>query len=252
MLSVVIITFNEEKNIERCLASVKGWVDEIIVLDSFSTDATVSIATEMGAKISQQKFAGYIEQKNDALNLATGDWVLCLDADEAIDEQLKASILQAIQQEKVLAFKMNRCTNYCGKFIKHGSWYPDRKLRLFKRELGKWGGINPHDEIIMSNAEAPSLLQGAILHYSYNTLEEHIQQNNKFSTISALAYYNRGKKASWFKMIVNPCWAFLHGYIFKAGFLDGFEGYVIAKNVAHLTFLKYYKLYALHKGIPVK
>ena len=249
-ISVVVITYNEEYNIARCLDSVKQVADEIIVLDSFSADRTIDIAREKGATVFQQAFAGYIEQKNKALTYAAFPYVLCLDADEAIDKKLETAILQLKQQDlSATAFEMNRCTQYCGRFIRHGSWYPDRKIRLFNRASGRWAGINPHDKVELDPAEKIVRLPGDILHYSYNTLEEHIEQNNKFSTISAKAYYEKGKRSGWVKMLLNPCWAFIKSYFIKGGLRDGFYGYVIAKNIAHLVFMKYYKLYALQKGL---
>lgn len=251
-LSVVVITFNEEKNIGRCIGSVKEIADEIVILDSFSTDKTVEIARGLGAAVFQQAFAGYIEQKNDALARATYPFVLSLDADEAIDERLKMAILEVKQNPVARGYSMNRCTSYCGHFIRHGTWYPDRKLRLFYKTDAGWAGINPHDEVAFHRPERVVRLKGDILHYSYGFLEEHITQNNRFSTISAQAYLQKGKRGGWFKMVFNPFWAFTNCYIFRGGFLDGFYGWVIAVNVAHLTFMKYYKLYALRKGIPVR
>jgi glycosyltransferase involved in cell wall biosynthesis len=250
-LSVVIITFNEERNIGRCIESVKGIAEEIVVLDSFSTDQTVDIARRMGANVFQQAFAGYIEQKNNALQLASHPFVLSLDADEAIDPILEGAIRQVKQSPAAKGYSMNRCTNYCGKFIRHGTWYPDRKLRLFFKTEAGWAGINPHDKVEFRHPWPVIHLKGDILHYSYHSLEEHIIQNNRFSTISAQTYLEKGKKGGWLKMVVNPFWAFINCYIIRRGFLDGFYGWVIAINVAHLTFMKYYKLYAFQKGIPV-
>ncbi len=253
-LSVVIITYNEQKKIGRCIDSVKSIADEVVVLDSNSTDQTVALAKERGALVYQQAFAGYIEQKNKALALATHPLVLSLDADEAIDDQLSASIeaIKAGPGAREKGYIMNRCTNYCGKFIRHGTWYPDAKLRLFDRTKASWTGINPHDQVVFSTPHPTTKIKGDILHYSYDSLEEHITQNNKFSTISAEAYLIKGKKSSYWKMWLKPGWAFLNCYLFRGGFLDGFLGLVIAVNVAHLTFMKYYKLYALQKGIAVR
>jgi glycosyltransferase involved in cell wall biosynthesis len=251
-LSVVIITFNEEKNIGRCIDSVTKIADEIIVLDSFSSDNTIAIANSKGAVVQQEKFAGYIEQKNRALSYSSNRFVLSLDADEAIDEVLEKEILAAKNSFVFDGYLMNRFTCYCGKFIKHGSWYPDIKLRLFDISTASWGGINPHDKVIFKKGGRIMRLKGNILHYSYNNLEEHISQNNKFSTIAAEAYFKKGKKSNWFRMLLHPCWAFVQSYFFRLGLLDGFYGFVIAKNIAHLTFMKYYKLYALQKGIAVK
>jgi glycosyltransferase involved in cell wall biosynthesis len=246
-LSVVIITFNEEKNIGRCIDSVKNIADEIIVVDSCSTDKTAAIAEEKGAIVKLQPFLGYVEQKNMALETASNNFVLSLDADEALDKVLEASILEVKQNFSFKGYSMNRCTNYCGHFIRHGAWYPDKKLRLIDKYNAYWGGDNPHDKLIMKDNSEVKHLRGDILHYSYNSIEEHVQQNNKFSTISAETYFKRGKRTNPFKMIVHPFWAFILGYIIRGGFLDGFYGFVVALHVAHLSFLKHAKLYLKQK-----
>ena len=251
-LSAVIITYNEEKNINRCIESLQDVADEIIILDSFSTDNTVVLAKQKGAVVYQQKFKGYIEQKNDAIQLANNDYVLCIDADEALDPVLIESIKAAKKHFGSDAYKINRCTNYCGHFIRHGSWYPDRRIRLFNKKKGSWSGINPHDKISLSKPYTAKKLKGEILHYSFETIEEHITQNNRFSTIAAEAYFKKGKKSGMIKLIFKPFWAFIKSYIIKLGVLDGFLGYVIAKSIAHMTFMKYYKLMALSKGMPLK
>src|SRR5687768_11656860 len=168
-ISVAIITYNEEKNIARCIDSVKGVADEVIVLDSFSTDNTVEIAKSMGTVVHQEKFAGYIEQKNRALDLTSYNLVLSLDADEALDENLSQSISEIKKRSDGRAFTMNRCTSYVGKFIRHGLWYPDKKLRLFDKSIARWGGVNPHDKIELSKKVAVKHIEGDILHYSYNS-----------------------------------------------------------------------------------
>ena len=246
-LSVVIITFNEEKNIGRCIDSVKNVADEIIVVDSCSMDKTAEIAKSKGAEVILQPFLGYVEQKNMALEVANSDFVLSLDADEALDKILESSILEAKNDFNFKGYSMNRCTNYCGKFIRHGAWYPDKKLRLIDKKNAYWGGDNPHDKLILKDEGPIKHLKGDILHYSYNSIEEHVQQNNKFSTISAETYFKRGKKTNVFKIIVHPFWAFFLGYILRGGFLDGFYGFVVALHVAHLSFLKHAKLYHKQK-----
>lgn len=248
-LSVVIITFNEEKNIGRCIASVQRVADEIIVVDSCSTDKTAEIAASMGAQVITQPFLGYVEQKNMALKTASNDFVLSLDADEALDTSLVKSIIEAKNSFDFKGYSMNRCTNYCGKFIRHGAWYPDKKLRLINKNFAHWGGDNPHDKLVINEDLPVKHLKGDILHYSYNSIEEHVAQNNKFSTISAETYFKRGKRTNMFKMIIHPLWAFLLGYIFRLGFLDGFYGFVVALHVAHLSFLKHAKLYLKQKAI---
>jgi glycosyltransferase involved in cell wall biosynthesis len=246
-LSVVIITYNEEQNIARCIESVRALADEIIVLDSFSTDRTVEIARGHGAIIHQERFRGYIGQKNFAMQLASHNYILSLDADEALDQELAASIFQAKQDFQHRAYRMNRCTNYCGRFMKHGLWYPDKKIRLFDRRIAKWGGLNPHDKIELMQGFTFHHLDGNILHYAFDTADDLIWRNNRISSIAAVSLYNSGKRSSWFRMLANPTWAFLNGYFFRLGFLDGFEGFTFAINISHQVFLKYSKLYKLQR-----
>jgi glycosyltransferase involved in cell wall biosynthesis len=247
-LSVVIITYNEEKNIGRCIDSVKTLADEILILDSNSTDNTVAIAESRGAVVKQESFKGFIQMKNRAVELAGNDYILSLDADEALDPLLSDSIRKVKENFKFRAYRMNRCTNYCGQFIRHGTWYPDRKIRLFDRKIAQWGGTNPHDKIILKENITAEQLRGDILHYSYYTIAEHATQNNKFSTIAAESFFASGKKTTLFNIIVNPLWAFLQTYFIKAGFLDGLFGFVIAVQISHMTFLKHIKLYLLWKS----
>ena len=184
-ISVVIITFNEEMNIARCIDSVQSIADEILVLDSYSIDQTVAVAESRGAIVKREVFKDFIQQKNKAVELASYNYVLSLDADEALDPALAAAVLQAKQKFTHGAYRMNRCSNYCGKFIWHGSWYPDTKIRLFDKRIAQWGGINPHDKIVLQEDISVQHLPGEILHYSYRTVAEHVAQNNKFSSLAA-------------------------------------------------------------------
>jgi glycosyltransferase involved in cell wall biosynthesis len=248
MLSVAIITFNEEKNIARCLDSVKHLANEIIVLDSLSTDKTKAICEAYGVRFIEQTFLGYIEQKNKALEFCTQPFILCLDADECLDETLQKSIEKIIKTDSAFdAFMMKRCTNFCGHWIRHGAWYPDKKIRLIKNGKGFWGGTNPHDKIILSNNATIKELEGDILHYSFYSPDEFITQSNKFTTIQAQAMLLQNKKSNWFKIIINPIVAFVNGYFFKLGFLDGWDGYFIAKTIAYFTRVKYLKLMRLQQ-----
>jgi len=247
-ISVVIICLNEEKNIGRCIDSVRDIADEVIILDSHSTDQTIVIAENKGARVIQEAFRGYIQQKNRAVELASHDYVLSLDADEALDPQLINAISQAKKNLERPAYRMNRLSNYCGQFIRHGSWYPDTKIRLFDRRLARWGGTNPHDKIVWDGKLKVEHLRGNILHYSYHTIAEHVAQNNKFSSLAAESLFAKGKRTNLFKIIVNPTWAFFQSYIFRLGFLDGLFGLVIAIQIAQLTFLKHLKLYLLAKS----
>jgi len=241
-LSVVIITYNEEKNIERCLDSVKDIADDIIVVDSFSTDKTQQICLSKGVCFIKHKFEGYIEQKNFANAQAKYQHILSLDADEAISNELRKSILSVKNNWLYDGYTMNRFTNYCGKWIKHCGWYPDKKLRLFDKTKGKWTGLKIHEKVELMPKSAISFLKGDILHYSYYTIASHIAQANKFSDISAKILFSKNKKTSIFKIIFSPVIKFLCDYFLKLGFLDGFYGFVICKISAHANFLKYCKL----------
>jgi glycosyltransferase involved in cell wall biosynthesis len=250
-LSAVIITFNEEANIARCIASVKKVADEIIVLDSYSSDNTVVIAREAGAIVYQEKFRGYIGQKNYAMQLASHNYILSLDADETLDEALIDAVLDAKKTFSHGAYIMHRCTNYCGHFIRHGLWYPDPKIRLFDRRVAQWGGLNPHDKIQVNKGCEVKKLKGDILHYSFKTPDDLVWQLNRLSSIAATSLYASGKRSNWFKILVRPTWAFINGYFIRLGFLDGADGFTIAVNTSHQVFLKYIKLYRLQHS-PVK
>ncbi len=247
-LSVVIITYNEERNIERCLKSVQTIADEIVVVDSFSTDKTKEICARYQVKFVEHAFEGHIEQKNWAITQAKYPHILSLDADECPDETLAQSILNVKGNWITDAYSFNRCTNYCGNWVKHGSWYPDIKLRLWDSRKGHWTGENPHDcyEMLDSNVKVLHI-KGDLLHYSYYSVTEHIAQGNKFSTIAAESLFQKGKKINLISLIINPLWRFVRDYFFKLGFLDGRVGFIIAINTSHSTFLKYVKLYDLNK-----
>jgi glycosyltransferase involved in cell wall biosynthesis len=247
-LTVIIITFNEEKNISKCLECAQPVADEIIVMDSFSTDLTGRIVKEKGFLLKQQNFKGYGAQKNDAALMATFNHVLFLDADEFLSEALQLNIINEKQRGfPADGYTMNRLNNYCGQWIRHGSWYPDKKLRLIDRRKGNWNDHQVHESIVMPGNSRIIHLQGNLLHHAYSSVGEHIRKNNHYSDLSAEFLLNKGRRSNLFKIIFNPFWAFLNGYLIKLGFLDGFFGFVIAINVAHLTFLKYLKLYLLQQ-----
>ncbi|HNQ61298.1 MAG TPA: glycosyltransferase family 2 protein [Bacteroidia bacterium] len=246
-ISVLIITFNEEKNIRRCLESVQSIADEIIVVDSFSTDKTEAICKEFNVRFVKNEFKGHIEQKNFALGLSANKHVLSLDADEALSEELIQSIIRLKSTWDKDAYSMNRLTNYCGAWIRHGSWYPDTKIRLITVGKGSWGGVNPHDEFLPDRHSSIGKVKGDILHYSYYTAEDHIAQVNKFTTLGAHSAFAAGKRANVLMLLYKPFYKFVRDYFLKLGFLDGYSGFVIARISAHATFLKYLKLLALQK-----
>lgn len=247
-ISALIITYNEERNIGRCLDSLQGVADEIIVVDSFSQDTTQTIALSKGATFIEHAFPGHIEQKNYAISQAKYPHVLSLDADEALDEHLREAIKKVKDNWQYDGYYLNRLTNYCGKWIRHGLWYPDRKLRLWDSRKGAWGGQNPHDTYILEAGTKTDQLPGHLLHYSIYTFEEHLKQIRKFTDISSAAAFKNGKRSSLLKIIVSPTLKFVRAYIFKLGFLDGKEGWMIARWSAYATYLKYTKLKALENG----
>jgi len=246
-LSVVIITFNEERNISRCIGSVNDIADEILVVDSYSTDKTELICEEKNVRFLQNKWEGYIEQKNYANTQAKYDHILSLDADEALSDELKASLLILKQNWNHSGYQMNRMTNYCGKWIRHGSWYPDRQLRLFDRTKGQWGGIKIHEKFEFSAEESIGLIKGDILHYSYYNISDHVRQADHFTNITAEVAHLKGKRSNCIKIIGSPIFKFIRDYIFKLGFLDGYYGFIVCQISANATFLKYIKLKQLNQ-----
>jgi glycosyltransferase involved in cell wall biosynthesis len=247
-LSVVIITFNEEKNIARCLASVKNIADDIVVVDSFSNDKTKEICLAAGVRFVEHTFEGHIQQKNWAITQAQYPHVLSLDADEALDETLQKSILEVKQNWQHDGYYMNRLTNYCGHWVKHCGWYPDKKLRLWDSRKGKWRGTNPHDKYeLFAGDKTTGYLKGDILHYSFYTIDSHIKQIEYFTNISSKALYAKQYKPNFVKLYLSPMATFIDGYFLKLGFLDGKYGFIICKNSAWATKLKYHKLKVLYK-----
>jgi len=247
-ISLVIITFNEEKNIEKCLQSAIDVVDDIVVVDSFSTDKTEEICNKYNVRFVKHKFEGHIEQKNWAITQAKYPCVLSLDADEVLSEELKKSILAVKNNWDCDGYYFNRLTNYCGKWIKHTGWYPDRKLRLWKSDKGSWTGMNPHDKFELVEGATKKYLKGDLLHYSYHSISQHILQVDKFTTIIAQANHNKGKRTNIFKIIFHPVWKFKHDYILKLGFLDGYYGFVISIISAFAIFSKHIKLKEITKN----
>jgi len=248
-ISVVIITYNEELNIGRCIDSVKNIADEIVVVDSFSKDKTKEIAESKGARVIQTKFLGYGKTKDYATALAEYDWVLNLDADEALDEILKAEILLLKNNFDSDAYSMNRLNNYCGQWIQHGSWYPDTKIRLFNRKYFKWNDASVHEAIIPISADAKiKKLNGHILHYTVSSVEAHTAQAKKFATLAANEDYTKGKKTNIAIVLFSPVFKFLRDYVFKFGFLDGINGFRISFISAKARYWKYSGLYQLQKS----
>ncbi len=249
-ISVVIITYNEERNLDRCLKSVVGIADEIVVVDSASTDNTVTIAKKHNARVIQQHFLGYGQQKNFATAQASNDWILSLDADEELTDKLKESLLELKKNgPERCVYAMPRLTNYCGQWIRHCGWYPDRQTRLYNRTKGRWEEPKVHEYWRPTNPnDKKGLLTGDLLHYSFATISEHLKKIEKYSELAARAAVEKGKKASLLKIAVSPKWHFISEYIIKLGFLDGFYGYTICRLSAYAAFIKYTKIRMYSRG----
>lgn len=243
-ISVVIITFNEEDNIERCLQHVT-WAKEIIIVDSFSTDRTVEIAKTYTNQIVSHPFEGHVQQKNYALRLASYEWVLALDADEVVTSELleKIRTIWSKEKDQYDGFTVNRKSQFIGKWIHHCGWYPDRKLRLFRQNKGVWGGENPHDKIILDGKIKN--LDADILHYTYYSLAENIDRIQKYTSIAAQAKYEKRKRASLLDLLFRPPLKFIKSYLIQQGFRDGMHGLVLCMVAAFYVFLKYAKLWEL-------
>jgi glycosyltransferase involved in cell wall biosynthesis len=246
-LSVVVITFNEERNIARCIDSVLPVADEVVVVDSLSTDRTREICLERGVTFIEQPFLGYVEQKNFALDQAANDHVLALDADECLSEPLRDRVSGIKTNWVADGYTMNRFNNYYGKWIRHSAVYPDRKLRLWDRRRGRWGGTNPHDRVEMQDGARVEHLDVDLLHYAYDSIDSHARQANHFSNVAAKAYRDAGRTSNLVKVVLNPTFRFVRDYFLKLGFLDGFYGLTICSINAYMTFLKYAKLRDLQK-----
>lgn len=241
-ISAVIITYNEEKNIGRCLDSLMTIADDIVVVDSFSTDKTEEICREKGVRFVQNKFLGHIEQKNFAITQALHHYVLSLDADEELTPELAESINQVKKNWDADGYFINRLTNYCGSWIRHGGWYPDKKLRLWDSRKGKWTGMNPHDRYELRQNSSTRHLTGDLLHYSFYSISQHVNQINYFTDISSETLFQKGKKAGIFMILFSPIFKFLRDFFLKGGFLDGYYGFIICSLSSYAKFLKYSKL----------
>ena len=239
-LSVVIITHNEERNIGRCLNSLVGIADEVVVVDSGSTDGTESICRQHGARFVHHDWEGFSGQKNFAETLASGDWVLSLDADEQVGEALSDNLkrLLADGPREGEAYSMNRLTNCCGHWIRHCGWYPDTKMRLWQRGTARWEG-DVHEQLVFTKPTKVVPLKGDLLHYSYYTLDELATRQAHYYRLAAQEAYAKGRRCGRGALLWKPLWRFLRDYLFRGGFLDGEAGYIVCRMNAHYTFMKY-------------
>ena len=238
-ISAAIITYNEERNIARALESLRC-CDEIVVVDSGSTDRTVELATKLGARVIDMAWRGYADQKNYASECCQNDWVLSLDADEALSEALEAEIWQIKKTGPEFdGYTMPRLAQYLGRWILHSGWYPDRKIRLFDRRRAKWVGNFVHESVLVDGRVGH--LNANILHFTCSSLSEHLRTLDRYTTLAAEQLVSQKADIGWKELALDPAWTFFRTYILQRGFLDGFEGLAIAYMAAFYNFLKYAK-----------
>jgi glycosyltransferase involved in cell wall biosynthesis len=238
-ISATIVTLNEERNIARAIESLRC-ADEIVVVDSGSTDGTREIAARLGARIVEEPWRGYAAQKNFAAECASFDWILSIDADESLSEELEGEISELKTRIPDCAgYSMPRLTQYLGRWILHGGWYPDRKVRLYDRTRGKWAGDYVHESVTVGGRIGE--LEGKLLHFTCNSLSAHLRTLDGYTTLAARELIDRGAEVPVRRLAVEPAWTFIRTWVIRRGFLDGAQGLAIAWMAALYTFLKYAK-----------
>lgn len=247
-ISAVIITFNEEKNIADAIRSV-DFADEVLVVDSESTDRTREIAEELGARVLVNPWPGFAAQKQLAVDRAANDRILSLDADERVSRDLRERILQVKESERPAdGYKVPRLSYYMRRPIKHGGWYPDRQLRFFDRKKGRWKDVLIHESVEMAAGSRVETLDGDLLHYSVEGPEHHHRMiGERYAPLAARQLFESGKRTSPIAIVLRAWFSFLQTYVLKAGFLDGFAGFCIAYFAAHHTFMKYLLLHEMQE-----
>ncbi len=239
-LSVVIITYNEAHNIADCIQSVLAIADEVLVVDSFSKDRTTEIAEELGAVVKRHRFDGHIQQKNRAKNMAKNQWVLSLDADERATPEMCQAILQILKNPEHDGYYFNRRNHYKGKWIKGCGWYPDAKLRLWKKDFGSWVGKNPHDKFQLYTNETSAHSQTDMLHFTYPSFDSLRKQSRKFAKIGAKSNAHYSKLYLFGKLFSSPMSKFVKSYLVRGGYKYGKDGFVISYYQMRETFFKYW------------
>lgn len=247
-LSTVIMTFNEEAKIERCIRSVQSISDEIVLLDSYSTDRTVEIAQSLGARIEYSAFLGYIKQRELSISLANNQWVLALDADEYLSAELQEEISNVLQNPTAEAYYINRFNAINGYFLKHGSWFPHYIIRLFDKDHIYCSGNPPHDRIYAQEGVKTAKLKSLLMHHCNENIHDRLTTVNNHSTIAAQHRFKIGKKSNYLRVVFKPIWKFFVEYILRLGFMDGFYGYLMARTTAYYIYLRESKLMELWKN----
>lgn len=245
MLSVTIISLNEEKNLRRCLESV-AFADEIIVVDSGSQDNTLAIAREFTDEVFQEPWQGFARQKNLAQDKTQGPWILNVDADEQVTPELKEEILSVIQKESPYkGFKISRKNFFCGQWIRHGGWYPNYQLRLYLKEAGNFAQREVHEQVVVKGRVGT--LKAHLEHFTYDSISDYLKRMDRYSELSAQQYLLEGKKVSWAEILFRTKFNFFKMWVLQRGFLDGSNGLILAVLYSYYTFVKYAKLKEISK-----
>ncbi len=246
-VAAAIITFNEERNIERCITGLLEYVDEIVVMDSFSDDKTKKICNQYGVRFVENKWQGYAQTKNKLNDLIDADYIFSIDADEVPDRILQEQILKIKSDSKEHIYILNRYTNYCGTWIKYCGWYPEYKARIFPKNKAEWEGEFVHENLKYDKSLEVITLEGHLEHYSYYTKIEHQERANKYALLVAKKYFNEGKSTYIFQPEISAIVKFINVFLIKKGFLDGSCGFQIARISASSNYLKYKELKRLSK-----
>lgn len=250
LISAFVICFNEQEQITDCLKSL-SFCDEVILIDSFSTDDTVGIARNLGAKIIQRTWPGYREQKAYGLTVVAHEWVVNIDADERVSDELRESILKVLEDDydhkpatqRIAGYYVNRVVYHLGRWWRRGGWYPEYRLRVFRKSAVSWGGVEPHEKAIVRGETAS--LSGELYHFTYKDIDEQFSRLHSLSTIVAREEYNSGRRASFLSLLINPILRMLKFYVLKRGYREGMAGFVVAGVEGCYTFMKYAKLWGL-------
>jgi glycosyltransferase involved in cell wall biosynthesis len=244
-ISGVVICLNEGDRIGRCLESL-SFCDELVVVDSGSTDGTREVALRHSDRVIEQPFLGYVKQKNFALERAAHDWVVCLDADEALSPELREAVLAAVSRsDGPVGYELDRITHYLGVWHDHGEWYPDWQLRVFRRSRGHWTGLDPHDRVELDGPV--ERLSGRLWHWNYRSLSEHIQTTDRFSARMARSMQESGVRFRVSDLLLRPAARFFKGYVLRQGFRNGLPGLIVCAATAYYVFMKYAKLWELER-----
>jgi glycosyltransferase involved in cell wall biosynthesis len=245
-ISATIITYNEERNVPRAIESLRC-ADEIVVVDSGSSDRTLELAEKLGARVVESPWAGYTKQKNFAAEQAANDWILSLDADESLSEALEGEIWQLKKNGPEFdAYTMPRMAQYLGRWIRHSGWYPDLKVRLYDRRKAQWEGDFVHETVRVNGRTGE--LHSNLLHFTCESLSEHLKTMDRYTTLAAEQLLATGEKVTWGRLLFEPPWTFFNTYVLKLGFLDGMEGLTIANMAALYNYVKYAKARFMSPG----